>query len=103
MCNCNMIKYLIDTFSNRVDEPHEKIIYVLLIMAVFSFMHYGLFLQNRAHYRHENIKQPTYEHFLWYSLTLTFTIPFGDVYPESSEAKMLSGVQAIMFWMVMLA
>jgi hypothetical protein len=98
-----MIKYLIDTFSNRVDEPHEKIIYVLLIMAVFSFMHYGLFLQNRAHYRHENIKQPTYEHFLWYSLTLTFTIPFGDVYPESSEAKLLSAVQAIMFWMVMLA
>jgi hypothetical protein len=25
------------------------------------------------------------------------------VYPESSEAKLLSGVQAIMFWMVMLA
>jgi len=98
-----MIKSLIDTFRKRIDEPHEKIIYVLLIMAVFSFMHYGLFLKNRAHYRHEKIKQPTYEHFLWYSLTLTFTIPFGDVYPESSEAKLLSGVQAIMFWMVILA
>jgi hypothetical protein len=98
-----MIKHLLATLSKGVDDPHEKIIYVLLIIAVFSFMHYGLFLQNRVHYRHENIKQPTYEHFLWYSLTLTLTIPLGDVYPESPESKILSSIQAMLFWMVMLA
>lgn len=97
------IHQLFETFSKKIDEPHEKIVYVLLIMAVFSFLHYGLFLQNGAHYRHTDIKKPTYEHFLWYSLTLTFTIPFGDVYPESTESKLLSAIQATMFWMVMLA
>lgn len=98
-----MIQQFIDTYSKGFDEPHEKIVYVLLIIVVFSFMHYGLFLQNQTHYRNDNIKQPSYQHFLWYSLTLTFTIPFGDVYPESSESKILSAIQAILFWMIMLA
>ena len=91
-------------FSKQFDEPHEKLIHILLSVVVFSFMYYALYLQNTAkHFKHDNYKVVKYEHFLWYSLTVTMTIPFGDVFPSSGEAKVLTGVQAIIFWFIMLS
>ena len=90
-------------FSKRFDETHEKLVNILLSLIVFSFMYYALYLRNNKHFSNENKKNLKYEDFLWYSLTLNFTIPFGDIYPESGQAKVLSSVQAIMFWFIMLA
>ena len=92
----------IKDFSKKFDEPHEKLVNILLSVIVFSFLYYALYLRNHKHFTHKG-KKLKYEHFLWYSLTLNFTIPFGDIYPESGEAKLLSSVQAIIFWFIMLS
>ena len=96
------IPTLIKGFTSRFDEPHEKLIHILVSVILFSFIYYALYKQNARHFKHE-IKDIRYEHFLWYSLTLNFTIPFGDVYPESGEAKLVSSMQAIFFWFIMLS
>ena len=96
------IPKLVKIFTERFDEPHEKLINILLSVIIFSFLSYALYLRNPKHFKHE-IKDIRYEHFLWYSLTLNFTIPFGDIYPESGEAKLLSSIQAILFWFIMLS
>jgi hypothetical protein len=95
---------VVKDFTLNFDEPHEKLAHILISVVVFSFMYYGLYLQNTAkHFEHDKYKVVKYEHFLWYSLTVTMTIPFGDVFPSSAEAKMLTGVQAILFWFIMLS
>jgi hypothetical protein len=96
------IPKLIKDFSKRFDEPHEKLVNILVSVIIFSFIYYALYIQNARHFKHD-IKNVRYEHFLWYSLTLNFTIPFGDIYPESGEAKLLTSMQAIFFWFIMLA
>lgn len=96
------IPKLIAGFTKRFDEPHEKLVNILVSVIVFSFIYYALYKQNPKHFKHE-VQDIRYEHFLWYSLTLNFTIPFGDIYPESGEAKLLSSMQAIFFWFIMLA
>jgi len=96
------IPKLVKEFSERFDEPHEKLIHILLSVIIFSFVYYALYLRNPKHFTHE-IKDIKYEHFLWYSLTLNFTIPFGDIYPDTGEAKLLTSMHAIFFWFIMLS
>lgn len=102
--NAPVLPKAVKNFTLNFDEPHEKLIHILVSVTLFSFMYYGLYLQNAAkHFEHDKYKVVKYEHFLWYSLTVTMTIPFGDIFPSSAEAKMLTSVQAIIFWFIMLS
>lgn len=95
---------LLTDILRRVDEPKEKIPIVLAIIAIFAFVHFNLYRHNPVHYKKtEPAEGLKFEDFLWFSLTLTLTVPFGDVYPVTPEAKTLSATQAILFWVVMLA
>lgn len=97
------IPKVVKALTQNFDEPHEKLLHIMLSVIVFSFMYYGLYLQNVKHFEHDKYKQVKYEHFLWYSLTITMTIPFGDIFPISAEAKMLTSIQSIVFWFIMLS
>ena len=95
----------VDGEYNNSIKPHEKMVHILLSVVVFSCMYYGLYLQNKKHFKQpvENEYPLKYENFLWYSVTLSFIIPSGDIYPLSGEAKLLSVIQSILFWYVIIS
>ena len=87
-----------------IDEPHEKLYAFVLLIILFSFVHYQIYVKYPAdtHYKSSHQKPLTYIDFLWYSAMVTFTMPMGDIHPQSGLARTATGVQGAIFLTVLL-
>jgi dolichyl-phosphate-mannose--protein O-mannosyl transferase len=77
----------------------QKIVNILWNVVVFSFMHYGLYLQNPLHYR---CYTDMYPPFLWYAMSVVWMVSDSEVRPVSHESVLLSVVQSIYFGSVLM-
>lgn len=104
--------------SQVFDEPHEKVIAILIVILVYSFLYYGLYArgvsqasthfedtktENASQQKEHSYRRLSYGHFLWYSAMITFTMPLGDLYPQSPQAKVLTVSQAAISWLILLS
>jgi hypothetical protein len=103
------LKNTMDQQRQVFDEPHEKLIAILILIVAYSFIYYSLYLRDPIHFNFDSSKYKNtslninYGHFLWYSCMLNFTMPLGDIYPQSPVSKAITVSQAGMFWLVMLS
>lgn len=65
------------------------IVVYLSRVVVFSFMHYALQKQG-THYHHVT---GAYPEFLWYAMSVVWMVPENQVIPISQESNLLSGIQ----------
>lgn len=90
--------------SKVFDEPHEKLMAILILIITYSFIYYSIYLRDpTVHFESSKYETMSYGHFLWYSCMLNFTMPIGDIYPQSPLCKAITVSQAGMFWLVMLS
>lgn len=88
--------------KEMIDEPHEKLYTVSLLIIVFSFVHYSIYLRGSENYVSSTKKELTYADFLWYSLMVMLTMPMGDIHPASGIARAATGIQGAVFLTVIL-
>ena len=93
---------MIKSVGIYLNKPHEKMFAVAVLVIVFSAMYHTLYTLDKNHFHSEKYDELTYGHFLWYSLMITFTMPFGEIYPYTHTSKALTGMQGVMFWFTML-
>lgn len=98
-----MLKPLLKKSGRFLDEPHEKLMAISVLIVLFSAVYYQMHLRSREHFRTDRYETLGYNHFLWYSLMINFTMPLGDIYPHTDAAKVVTGVQGALFWIVMLS
>jgi hypothetical protein len=99
-----MLKSLLKKSGRFLDEPHEKLITISVLVLFFSAVYHNMHLQNPvAHFQSDRYETLGYNHFLWYSLMINFTMPLGDIYPLSDAAKVVTGIQGALFWIVVLS
>jgi len=99
-----MIASLFKKRNKLVDEPHEKVYALAISIVFFSLLYYYIHLNNPEHFGFNDSfpKEITYKHFLWYSTMINFTMPLGDVRPQSDLSRLLTVTQGVVFWTIML-
>jgi len=98
-----MFKPLLNKSGKFLDEPHEKLTAISVLIVFFSIVYHQMYLRNKAHFDSSKYEKLHYNHFLWYSLMINFTMPLGDIYPLSDASKVVTGIQGALFWIVMLS
>ena len=98
--------------SRAFDEPHEKLIAIVITILVYSVIYYMAYNNNKAFDKHgvhfeytrNDMKTPlTFGHFLWFSCMINFGMPLGDIFPTTYFAKALCVSQASIVWIIMLS
>jgi hypothetical protein len=81
------------------DEPHEKLIFNLLLIALFSIIYKVIDIYDKNAF-----SQPLqYSDSLYFSSITNFTLGYGDILPKSILAKTAVVLHSFLFWMVAIA
>lgn len=92
-------KKLVNKIIKSVDEPHEKIIFNIFLIILFSFIYRFISFYDKKSFSEElNMKDC-----LYFSSITNFTLGYGDILPISSIAKFTVVIHSLIFWMVAIA
>lgn len=91
-------KQIINRIITRIDEPYEKIAYILFSLAFFAFVYW--LVSNYIPGSFSDKMNPITS--LYFSTITNFTIGFGDIKPVFAISKIIVILQALIFWFVML-
>jgi len=94
-----MFKRFINKLITYFDEPHEKLIFNILLIGIFSIVYKIIDVNNKnAFSKRLNGFDPIY-----FSSINSFTLGYGDILPQSNVAKIAVIIHSLMFWMVAIA
>ena len=90
-----MFNKLIEMF----DEPHEKLIFNIVLIGIFSVVYKLIDMYDNNAFS----KEMTNFDSLYFASITNFTLGYGDILPQSKLAKMAVVVHSLLFWMVAIA
>lgn len=89
-------------FNNLItafDEPHEKLIFNLILIVAFSIIYKVIDIFDKNAF-----SQPLqYTDSLYFASITNFTLGYGDILPKSILAKTAVVIHSFLFWMVAIA
>lgn len=104
------MKITFNKLTNFYDEPHEKFIYNIIIILVFSILYTFLYNYDKNNFKilikEDNYSEKdeySFSYFIWFSLMSQFTMGQGNMYPSSSISKFLIALQSSLFWFINMA
>lgn len=102
------MKISFNRLINFYNEPHEKFLYNIFLIFVFSIIYTTLHYFDETTFKvliqEKNVnKSYTYFDFLWFSLMSQFTMVQGNLYPLSTLSKCVIALQSGLFWFINMA
>lgn len=103
------MKVSFNRLINFYNEPHEKFLYNILLIFLFSIVYTTLHHFDKNTFKvmiqeqNSATKSYTYFDFLWFSLMSQFTMVQGNLYPLSTLSKCVIALQSGLFWFVNMA
>ena len=92
-------KKIINKLITYFDEPHEKLIFNVILIALFTVI-YKLIdtTDDKAFSKRLSVSDSMY-----FASITNFTLGFGDIIPQSNLARITVVLHSLMFWMVAIA
>ena len=94
-----IFKNFIKTIITYFDDTYEKLIFNILLIAVFSGIYklINRFDENAFSEKLDGINS------IYFSAINSFTIGYGDILPQSNIAKIAVIIHSLIFWIIAIA
>ena len=99
MAKNNSFKKIVNKIITYFDEPHEKLIFNVLLIALFTVIYkiIDMFDENAFS------KRLSTSDAVYFASITNFTLGFGDIIPQSNLARITVVLHSLTFWMVAIA
>ena len=101
------VKKAIDHSTKYFDEPSEKVVYFVLVIALSWLTHYMMYVACPHAFKTDeqllNNKTASFFDFGWFSTFASFGFYFGEIIPKSNGVRFLVLMQLISVWYIMLS
>lgn len=102
------MKNIFDRLVKFYNEPHEKFMYNVFLIFLFSIVYTTLYSYDKNTFKviiqEKNPNRSyTYYDFLWFSIMSQFTMVQGNLYPLSTLSKCVISLQSGLFWFINMA
>ena len=100
------MKLYFDKLIDFYNEPHEKFLYNIVLILIFSIVYTALYHYDENTFKvviKEKETPYTYMDFLWFSIMSQFTMVQGNLYPLSVTSKCVIALQSALFWFINMA
>ena len=81
-----------------VDDIHEKILFNIILMVLFTGVYKMLSEQNPESFSVN--KKLTLMDSFYFTNVVHFTLGFGDIYPTTTMARLFVILHIVLFWMI---
>lgn len=86
---------ILDKILTMVDEAHEKFLWNIVIIVIFTFVHWMVF-----RFYEEDNESFTISDAFYYTTITHFTVGYGDITPKTMMGRLITFVHIFMVWVV---
>jgi len=87
------LKYVVGSFLQNFDEPHEKFAWNIVILIIYSIINYFVLVK----YEEQDL---SIDQIIYFTSITHFTVGFGDITPKTTLGRIVTISHVILSWFI---